>query len=738
MAKKEVKEIKVVPAKKLPSLFKKEYAQDKFEKKILNKIYIEQDKKLVQGIFTLATNQKGQQVYKADLTGTLAAQDVNRCTQIAKQINAQKGGVKIVPLAAVVIMVVAIALVVTLFKNVIVSNVLKSSLQGVFGAKTDIQKVNVEIFKADLQINGLAQANKDSPMKNLFEVEKIKLDFNLTELLKGKFHAENLEISGVALDTDRKTSGELPVKPKKTKEQKQITENQNKLAEEAKKQLVAMFENYNPEKLLENLQNELKSPELAKQISEDVVKKVEKYKNLPGELSVSIQDFSKSVDAVLKTDWTKVNDAAKIKSAIETINKAVVESNNLKTKLENSTANLKTDGETVKKYSTDLQSAIKADTTLVDAKIKEMKQLFSVDGLKQVMNNAVESMMYSVCGKYYSYIQKGMDFAMNAKQNSDNGKTDEEKAIEKAKKQEKKEKAAAKKAKQSQSIAHAKGRTVYYQKDTVPKFLIENAVASGYEYGTDNLLFYGKATELCSDQNVRGKPAKIEVDFKILGNQNSADVTFDSRKDSTSPLILANYSGKGFAIASDAQVFSLQSNAGINAKLTATNQGGFTIGGTLDLAITDIKGMEFEPERVSSLYNKALSNVKNLTLGFTVGLDDNQNVVVSLQNPDKMVSQLVNPISQALTGELNSIANDAKANVTKVLNEKTGGALNSITSFSDIQSAVNSQNSKLTDLQKQLENKKKELSNQLTNGLKNAAADATKNAASNLFNSLKK
>ena len=666
---------KLVSAKKLPKLFKKEYTDEQFEKKILNKIYIEDDKKLVQKLFESQKNEKDVAVLKVNLDKELDAAQVARCNQISKQIAAQKGGIKFVPLLAVVIAVVAVGVTVTLFKNVIVSNVIKGSMQGIFGAKTDIQKVNVEIFKANLDITGLAQANKDSPMKNLFEVEKIKLDFNLTELLRGKFHAENLEISGVALDTDRTKSGELPVKQKKTKQEKKINQEQNKLAEAAKEQLAAMFENYNPEKLLENLHDELKSPELAKTISEEVSKKVTKYQALPQELSKSVNDFSKSVDSVLKTDWSKVSDIAKLKTALENINKAITEGNTLKTKLESSTTGIKTDGELVKKYSAELTSAIKADKSLVDSKVNEMKQLFSVDGLKSVMNNALQSMMYSVCGKYYPYLEKGMDFALNVKSSGDN-KTPEQKQAEAEKKAQKKQKEAEKKAKQAQkakSRERSKGRMVYYKKDRVPKLLIEKAVASGYEYGTDNLLFYATGSEISSDQNVRGEPSKIDAMFKILGKQNNADITIDARKDSSEPLILANYKGVGFPIEADAQVFNLKSTSGITAKMTVTDNGGFTVGGTMDMALTEMNGMSFEPERVSVLYNKALSEIKNLTVGFTIGLDDNQNIVVSLDNLDKLTSQIVTPVTKVLTGEINNIATEARQNVTKVLDEKTGG-----------------------------------------------------------------
>ena len=56
--KKAKKAKKPVSAKKLPALLKKSYTEKKFEKKILKKIYITDDKKFVASLFK--TNEKGQ------------------------------------------------------------------------------------------------------------------------------------------------------------------------------------------------------------------------------------------------------------------------------------------------------------------------------------------------------------------------------------------------------------------------------------------------------------------------------------------------------------------------------------------------------------------------------------------------------------------------------------------------------------------------------------------------------
>ena len=56
--KKAKKEAKVYPVKKLPSLFKKSYRYKNFNKKILAKLYIDEDKKKIDDLFKQGGNPK--------------------------------------------------------------------------------------------------------------------------------------------------------------------------------------------------------------------------------------------------------------------------------------------------------------------------------------------------------------------------------------------------------------------------------------------------------------------------------------------------------------------------------------------------------------------------------------------------------------------------------------------------------------------------------------------------------
>ena len=126
-------------------------------------------------------------------------------------------------------------------------------MQDVFGAKTDIGYINVEIFDSSIYITDLAQGYKDDPMKNLFQFDKVAVDFNLTQLLRGKFDLENIAVEGINVMTPRKTSAALPEKEKSSEKNsfQLALENKMQVAQDsAKDELTNLFAQYNPESIL--------------------------------------------------------------------------------------------------------------------------------------------------------------------------------------------------------------------------------------------------------------------------------------------------------------------------------------------------------------------------------------------------------------------------------------------------------------------------------------------------------
>ena len=720
------KEPKTISAKKLPKIFRKKYLPKLYEKKILKKIYVDSDKKLIESLFE---TEKDKEIYFIPQDKNIPTKDFKRLKLVAKQIKKQKGGIKLVPLIACLIFIVALVIGISLFKNPLLEKVLVSSLQGIFKAKTDIEKVDFKILGASLEISGIQQANKDEPMKNLFEIEKINVDYNLTELLKGKFYAQDLTVSGVALGTERSESGELPFVPKTQEEleaEKEMEAKKSQLKDSAKTRLEEMFSAYNPDNFIGNIEEELQTSKVSKQVTEEVQQKIDKWQNTPDQLQKSLDDFTKNTNKVLNTDWSKISNLQDLKSALESVKKSISDSSNITKTFESTTKDLLKDVNSVSDYGTLINDTVKSDLNLVDSKINNIKYLFSVEGFSQIMNDGVQAMLYDIFGQYYTYLFKIKDLSSTVTTKKDELTESVKEVVpnELTEVASKIEKANTKDIKPKKE--RLKGRDVYYKQDTVPRFLIESVNASGYESDSKNLLFDAKISELSFDHDVRGKPTQMSAFFKVDEHSNNASLVFDARSSSTSPLISGDYFGTGFPISSDAEVFSLESVSNIDADISMKKGGSLEVGGILDMAITKMVAMNLENEKVNELYQKALSRVKKLTLGFSVEMGLNGEFSINLANPEKLATQLSEPVASVFEEEITQITSGAKEKATSYITENAGIATDKLGEFDKIKDLIQGKQSSLDELKLKLEGKKTELTKRIEELTKQATTEALK------------
>ncbi|MEE0879101.1 MAG: hypothetical protein UH788_07470 [Treponemataceae bacterium] len=726
---KEKKEPKTISAKKLPKIFKKRYLENSYKKKILKKVYVASDKKLIESLFETEKDKKDREVYFVPQDKKIPTKDFKRLKLVAKQIKKQKGGIKFLPLVACLIFVSILVIAISLFKNPLLEKVLVSSLQGVFKAKTDIEKVDFKILGASLEIKGIQQANKDEPMKNLFEIENIKVDYNLTELLKGKFYAQDLTVSGVALGTERSESGEIPFVPKTIEEleaEKEMEVKKAQLKESAKTRLKEMFSAYNPDNFIGNIEEELQTSEISKQVTEEVQQKIDKWQNAPDELENSINNFSESINKVVNTNWSGISNLKELKAALDSTSNAITQGKTVTTSFENTTKDLLADVNKITNYVNLVEDTVKSDIALVDSKINNIKYLFSVEGFSQIMNDGVQSMLYDIFGKYYTYLLKAKDLASSVSEKKDELTESVKEVIpnELTEVASKLEKVNTKEIKPKKQ--RLKGRDVYYKKDTIPSFLIENVYASGYENGTENLLFEAKIKELSFDHNVREKPTELSASFKIHEHNNKTSLIFDSRSQSLKPVIYGDYFGTGFPIKSDAEVFKIDTISNIDADVSIKKNGVLGLGGILDMDISEIIAMDLENEKVNELYQKALSRVENLTLGFDIEIGLNGEFSVKIANPEELVTQLSKPVASVFEEEISQITANAKEKATAYISKNSEQINAKMAEFNKIKDLVKGKESALDSLNKKLEGKKVELTKRIEELTKQSTTDALK------------
>ena len=745
MAVKEKKELKTkkeqkkFPAKKLPSLFKKTYTEKKFEKKILSKIYIPADKAEVKALFKKGADSRKPECYAVPSDLTFTKKDLVRFKTLAKEINANKGRIKLVPLIATVACVAAFVVVVGVFKNPLAKKIIKSTCESVFLAKTDVGSVDLKILDASLTVKNLAVGNKDDVMKNLFEAETIALDFNLVQALRGKFDAQNIAVTGITLGTERETSCALPAKAKKEKKQTEKeskdsafmqslkAKSESEIAE-LKTMLSDILGGEDVDSIVQNVQSQLKTPAAVEDARKQISELTEKWSAKPAELSRQVSDFSKSVQDLQSINVNNIKDAATLKSTLEKINSAITTGKKLSDSTSGLSESIKADSAKVKAVTENVSSAAKSDKAYAQERLGAAANF--VKNAKSIFTNALDSVGYSVLGKYYPYAKKAVDKAVELKSNADENKKVQ--SAEKASgKSEKSEKKASKKIKKEGSRRLA-GTTFWYTKDT-PAFLIEHISASGTN-------FTAEAAEITNDQNLRGKPTVLKGSFSVQDTSHSGNLVLDIRSESTAPLICVDYTGNGFSTAFDGTTVALQSGVpSVNGKARLTLKGSagngiFSAYGNVSLNPVSFSSDGFENSTLTKYYNQALGSVKNLSLGYKMNYTEADGVNLSLDGnfADAFISSLQKVALSA--------GNDAKDAALKKIQEEINSSSGTVTAkakeFFGIEGDINVQNAKLSDIQKALDTKKAELEAQIKKQAEDTAKNAAKNAAGSALKKL--
>ncbi|MCQ2610829.1 MAG: hypothetical protein MJ169_03690 [Treponema sp.] len=710
--KKQKKPPKPVSAKKLPPLLKKAYTE-KGLSRLLKKVYVPKQREFLEGFFEENKNPKKPGTYIIDSQRMLERVEYDKLSRIAKEIKKQKFGIKFAPLIAVVATITIVVLTVMTFKNIIVKRAIVSGMQSVFGAKTDIKWVNVEILGASIRVEGLQQADKKEPMKNLFEIQTTIIDFNLTEALRGKVDIQNIAVDGIRVGTPRKTSGALPQKPGAVDEEEISFTEQLKARGEialnaSKKELDNLFNQYNPQTLMADFQSKLKSPAVAKDVQATTMDLINRWKDTPAQMEKQITGFMSSVQDVVITDWSQVKDPAKIKEAVEKITAAINSSKELRATIEKTVNDVKVDGKKVVDLSNQVAAAVKADSDLVNKEVNKIKSFTVKDGF-DILSGPIENVICATLGKYYTYIKMGIGYANKAKALSAAIPKKEKKSVEPKFKVHKR----------------AAGRNVYYRADRVPKFLIERISTSG-----DN--FSALATDISSDMDVRGAPAKADAKFSINNQNHKAGLMVDTRKVTNNALITANYSGDNYPIKIDIPQFGIQSPATIAGTGTANADGSFALDVMLNLDDLKFETVPFEPAFGYDLYKRALGHLHQTKVGAKIGWTSDHKLLLKLDTDINI--QLAKALKLLVNEELEILKKQAIAKVNELLKDVTKDANFNISEFINIENGINAQSINYANINKLLESKKKELEAQLKAQAGAAMSEAMKNSGMQLPN----
>lgn len=705
-------------AKKLPKIFRKKYNAKKFNSKILKRLTVPKDKKTIEELFDKGKDSKNRVLYSVSMDKVFTKNQIKELKLLSKQIKGQKGRVKFLPLIACVSFIFLTVVAVGVFKNPLAKKVIISLSESAFGAKCEVESVNIEFLGARITVRGYAVGNKNSVMTNLFEADVIDLDFNLAQAFLGRFNAENIEVSGMNFNTPRTISAELPVKEKKLEEQKKDNEFIKKLQEKNEDALASLKSmatelvgGGNPEEIANEILASLSTPSMVEDVKSSGSNIYNKWKDKPDELILQAEKFLSDVQELQSINVSKITDLNVLKQNIEKIDSAIKSGNVIKTSCESVEKEFNADLQLVKNLTNKAQTSIKKDTDAAKKKVSGI--VTTVSNPQNLFNQALNTVAYSYMGKYYDYAQVVYPYIKQIKISSDN----------KAKLKNSKEKP------KKQGAKRLKGTTFWYKTQS-PSFLIENVHFSGPG-------FDATVKEITNDPDIRGLPTLAQFTLEGNGINHRANLVVDARSSSENSLISAEYKGSGFnvsfdgtSVANKCGIPSIESKADLRVGMDFDwndNSSSLDVVGKGSVLMSSAKVFSdgFDNEVITKYYNDALSNVKKLSVDFTTGYTSDSGFLLGLSGD---FSEFANGFKKSAMNASKDLQNAVMEKVKNKLSDCSSEISSVLNNVTDLKSGMENGKKLISDSQKQLEAKKAELEKQVKEYAKKAGSDAINNA----------
>lgn len=595
---------------KIHALFRKKYTERNYRKKILKKLFIQADRDLVESLFVAIKDpKKGTDLYTINAEAVTDPKQARRLGLIAKQIKKQKGRFNVVSIVLAIVCVVALGLSLTVFRNVIARVAITSAFEGTFGAKCDIRDIDFNIPEAFFRIDGLAVANRATPMKNLFEIGRCEIHFDLLELSRGKFVADNVEFTGVTWNTDRKQSGALSPKRQKKFDKKRKDSKPNPVTQALQTEVAklssgvsvesgisAVKEQLDPTQFIEKEKAALKSPAVIQRITDTVPALTTKW--------VSKSDEARSrVDTAIaqgkKLSTLKVDSIRTVEEVQALISELKAASDTAKATVayaQTTVAEANADAKTVTALAGEADAAVRADAARLRSLVDAVKSL-NIDVGKGLISGVFNTFIVNTLGAYYPYIDKGLNVFGEL-----------QKTPKKAKNQSLKQK--------SKIIERLPGRDFDFSHDAMPTFLMKNVALSASDGATG---IAGSATvrNVTNDADKIGKPVTVALTVSHGGMSETLDGTLDLRT-AAKEIVSAEFTGKGYPVALSAgNVTGVPSISGF---LSATGNVAIAADKSVHLAsalvVSDAKATvaAFEPEFLHSAYANVLADITRIDL----------------------------------------------------------------------------------------------------------------------------
>jgi uncharacterized protein (TIGR03545 family) len=505
------------------------------------------------------------------------------------------------------------------------------------GAKVELKEADLTLMPLGITLTGLEVTDKDTPMTNLIEVDRIAFLMEGGMALRKKLIVKDMAVEGIAFGTERSHSGALPVEAKK--EKKKDTEE----ASEAPGGM-SMFSLDVPD--IDEVLNreELNTLKLAGELETDIKGKQDQWAKRIAELP-DAEDLKK-YEARIKSELEGKKKPAEIAKAVTELKKIRDEINR--------------DIKSVQTASNDLEAEVKA----VELKVNELKRApqDDVNRLAKKYSLTPEGLgnmsTYFFGDRIQKYVRQARKYHGMATP-----------YIEEYKKR------------KPDKPKHVRGKGIdvrFKEYNPRPDFLIERTAATAtLSYGD----IEGEIKDITTEQNITGKPTDFELSGTKLEGMDSLKLSgsLDHRKPEAgrdSFNITANGLGVDGVELSSSKDFPVKlSKAKLNVKTDGVLSGG-KIDATIKARFSSVRmqaGKKGSGGAISKTIASSLESVRKFSLTARVTGDPESPKIDISSDLDKI-------LKQAAQKAVRDQANLFKKDLEKKVRALTGGKIKELDS----------------------------------------------------------
>jgi len=480
--------------KKAPKLFPRRIGRRRFERAILRRIHVGGERDFLLALYSPGAGGDYERPPE------LSDEQVRRLRELAGSIQANRGVVRTGKLVILAVLVAAVVVFSLFFKNPLVEGAMERSLEGVFAARAEVSGLDFRPLRGSLTFSRLEVADREAPMRNLFELGWTQVSLDTAALLKKRFVLNNVETRDLAWNTERGTSGALESTPG-TRDVSAETPGTGE-AGALGRALSTTLARLDVQALLAEEAAALRSPARAQEANREIQAAISRWTDRVARGRQDVEALSGQVEALRSTDVKAIRNLPEAQALAAQLQDLVPAVRRLQEDLSEVDRALEADVGAVEALRREVQGAMDEDVSFLRSRLD-----LSGGGLKNLASSLASRALEQLLGRVYGYAMRAGEFG---------------RALVERKRERRKE-----------GPLRRAGQDVAFPTQALPRFLLRqlgvsvtDAGASGSGPGRTE----GSIRNLSSDPDLLAGPARFSFSRESGIRTVSVDGFLDNRK----------------------------------------------------------------------------------------------------------------------------------------------------------------------------------------------------------------